>query len=95
MTPDMYLFRSQRGVNRKMSRSQIAKIIHDIYDSHKMTGKLGMHAWRKTYAVTLYHILGKELLKTQRAMFHENINSTVRYLQDFTAADIDSAILSA
>ena len=38
MTPEMYLFRSQQGVNRAMSRTQIAKIMHDIYDSHKLTG---------------------------------------------------------
>ena len=95
MTSDMYLFRSQRGVNRRLSRSQIAKILHDIYDSHRMVGKLGMHALRKTYAVRVYKLLGRDLVKTQRAMSHENINSTCRYLQDYTAEDIDHAILSA
>ena len=78
-----------------MSRTQIAKVMHDIYDSLKMTGKLGMHATRKHYAVKLYNLLGKDLVKTQRAMAHENINSTVKYLQDFTDGDIESAILSA
>lgn len=94
MTPEMYLFRSQQGVNRRLSRSQFAKILHDIFDKLKMTGKLGTHVLRKSYAVKIYKILGKDLVKTQRAMAHENINSTVKYLQDFTADDIDQAILS-
>ena len=68
MTPEMYLFQSQQGVNRRMSRSQIAKIMHDIYNSLKFTGKLGMHATRKTYAVRVYSLLGKDIVKTQRAM---------------------------
>ena len=95
MTPEMYLFRSQRGVNRRLSRSQIAKIMHDVYDAQGFTGKLGMHALRKTYAVKLYGLLDNDLVKVQRAMGHENINSTCRYLQDFTSEDIDKAILSA
>ncbi|MCX6125194.1 MAG: tyrosine-type recombinase/integrase [Proteobacteria bacterium] len=95
MTPDMYLFRSQQGVNRRLSRSQVAKILHDVFDSQKFCGKLGTHVMRKTYAVRLYKIFGKDLVKTQRAMAHDNINSTCRYLQDFTGEDIDQAILSA
>ena len=95
MTPEMYLFRSQQGVNRRLSRSQFAKILHDIFDSHRMTGKLGTHVLRKIYATRIYKILGKDLVKTQRAMGHESVNSTVKYLQDFTADDIDQAILSA
>lgn len=66
MTPEMYLFQSQQGVNRRMSRSQIAKVMHDIYDSLKFTGKLDMHATRKTYAVRLYKLFGNDLVKTQR-----------------------------
>ena len=94
MTPEMYLFRSQQGVNRRLSRSQFAKILHDVFNIHKLTGKLGTHVLRKSYAVKIYKILGKDLVKTQRAMAHENINSTVKYLQDFTDDDIDQAILS-
>lgn len=95
MTQEMYLFRSQQGVNRRLSRSQFAKILHDIFDSHRMTGKLGTHVLRKIFATHIYKLLGKDLVKTQRAMGHESVNSTVKYLQDFTADDIDQAILSA
>ena len=95
MTPDMYLFRSQRGVNRPLSRSQVAKIFHDIYDTHQFTGKLGTHVFRKIYARRMWELLGKDIVKVQAAMDHANINSTVRYLQNFTNEDIEEAILKS
>ncbi len=77
------------GLRGKIRRATL------LYDAHRMTGKLGFHALRKTYAVRLYKLLGKDLVKTQRAMGHESVNSAVKYLQDFSAEDIDQAILSA
>jgi hypothetical protein len=43
---------------------------------------------RKTFANRVYHQLNHDLVKTQRAMGHKNINSTVAYLS-FAEDEID------
>jgi len=56
--------------------------------------KGGTHAMRKTIANRVYHQLNHDLVKTQRAMGHKNINSTVAYLS-FVEDEIDQAILAS
>jgi site-specific recombinase XerD len=48
---------------------------------------------RKTFANKVYDALGHDLIKTQRALGHKNINSTACYLS-FREEDIDAAILA-
>ncbi len=38
--------------------------------------------------------LGKDIVKVQAAMSHENLNSTVKYVCNFARAEIDDAILA-
>jgi integrase len=56
-------------------------------------GKLGTHAMRKTFATKVYTRLQHDLVKTQRALGHRNINSTVSYLS-FCEDDVTQAILA-
>jgi len=46
-----------------------------------------------TFANRVYHQLNHDLVKTQQAMGHKNINSTVAYLS-FVEDEIDQAILA-
>lgn len=62
--------------------------------TNELTGKVGTHAMRKTFATRVYHQLNHDLVKTQRAMGHKNINSTVAYLS-FVEDEIDQAILAS
>ena len=94
MTPEMFLFRSQTGVNRALSRTQLSKILHDIYDSHKLMGKLGSHALRKSFAQKMYKAFGRDIVKVQSALGHSSLNSTAAYLRNFTSQEIDDAILA-
>ena len=48
---------------------------------------------RKTFAHGVYEALSHDLVKTQRALSHKNINSTVSYLGFGTVAEVDEAIL--
>ena len=95
MDPDMFLFKSQIGKNRPLSRTQVAHFLHEIYDRHKMTGKLGTHSMRKSFAQKMWIFLGKDIVKVQSAMSHANLNSTVKYVCNFAREEIDDAILSA
>ncbi len=53
----------------------------------------GTHAMRKTFANKVHVLLGRDLAKTQRALGHKNVSSTVSYLS-FLEEEIDEAILA-
>ncbi|MDQ3308839.1 MAG: hypothetical protein M3497_01790 [Gemmatimonadota bacterium] len=48
---------------------------------------------RKTFANKVHVLLGRDLVKTQRALGHKNVSSTVSYLS-FLEEEIDEAILA-
>jgi len=93
MTADAFVFQSRKGRNRPISRVQAWRVLNRVYEVNEMTGQLGTHSMRKTFADRVYEHLGHDLAKTQRALGHRNINSTVQYLS-FREEEIDEAILS-
>jgi site-specific recombinase XerD len=93
LLPSRYVFASRKGVNRPICRETANQILHDAYATNGLNGQLGTHSMRKTFANNVYDKLGRDLVKTQRAMGHKNINSTVSYLS-FCEAEIDQAILA-
>ena len=93
LLPSRYLFGSRKGVNRAISREHAWHILKDVYATNGLSGALGTHSMRKTFANHVYDKLGHDLVKTQRAMGHKNINSTVSYLS-FCEEEIDQAILA-
>jgi integrase len=94
VTAQTYVFRSRKGGNRPISAVQAWRILHEAVLTNELTGKVGTHAMRKTFANRVYHQLNHDLVKTQRAMGHKNINSTVAYLS-FVEEEIDQAILAS
>ncbi len=92
ISDDTYLFRSRKGLNRPISRVQYYKVLREAFDANELTGKLGTHTMRKTFANKVYDGLDRDLVKTAQALGHKNINSTVQYLS-FRQEDIDEAIL--
>lgn len=93
LLPSRYLFASRKGINRPISREHAWHILKDAYAANGLSGALGTHSMRKTFANNVYAKLGHDLVRTQRAMGHKNINSTVSYLS-FCEDDIDQAILA-
>ena len=89
---DTFIFRSRKAENRPISRRQALRIFRGIYDANELSGKLGTHTLRKTFADRIYEKSDRDLAKTQRALGHKNINSTISYL-DFKQEDIDTLIL--
>lgn len=90
---DTFIFRSRKGRNRPITRMHAWRILKEAYTSNEMNGKLGTHSMRKTFADRIYDKLDRDLVKTQKALGHRNINSTVQYLS-FREEEIDEAILS-
>ena len=82
------------GLRREISREHAWRLLKESFASNELTGKLGTHAMRKTFANRMYDKLRHDLVKVQPAMGHRNINSTVAYLS-FREEDITDAILAA
>lgn len=93
LLPTMHLFQSRKGINRAITRVQAWRILKEAYGTNDFTGQLGTHSLRKTFANKVYDRLNHDLVKTQRALGHRNVNSTVSYLS-FREEDIDAAILA-
>jgi integrase len=87
------LFPSHRNPAKAITRVQAWRIFQEAYAANGLTGQLGTHAMRKTFANRVYEKLGHDLVKTQRALGHKNINSTVSYLS-FREEEIEDAILA-
>jgi integrase len=86
-----FVFRSQKGANRPISRRQALAVLRDAVVTNGLTGKLGTHAMRKTFAQNIYRELGYSLAKTQRALGHQHVNSTIAYL-NVDDDEIDAAM---
>jgi len=88
---DWPLFQSQKDRSKPVTRQQISNIFYKLKKELHLTGKLNTHSLRKTFADRMYKVLDKDLFKLQRALAHESINSTVKYLS-FKEEEIDEAI---
>jgi integrase len=75
-------------------RLQAWRILQAAYEACGLAGKLGTHAIRKTSAHGIYEKVAHDLVKTQRALRHVNINSKVAYLGYQADAEVANAILS-
>jgi integrase len=92
LQPYHYLFRTRKASNRPITRGQAWRVLKAAARAAQVPGKVATHSMRKTFAEKVYKRLGKDLLKTQRALGHKSINSTVSYLS-FAESEIEDAIL--
>jgi integrase len=49
------VLRSRKVVNRPISKGQAWRILHEAETANELTGKVGTHAMRKTFANRVYH----------------------------------------
>jgi integrase len=92
VSPETYLFPSQKGLNRPLRPGQARHLLRQAYAACGLTGQLSSHTM-KTFGRTVYERSGRDLLKTQRAMGHKSLASTVAYLH-IDERDIDALILA-
>jgi site-specific recombinase XerD len=86
-----YLFQSRQG--GAMSARQAWNVLTAACKANNLTGTLGTDMMRKSYAGKVYEHFGHDLVKTQHAMGHKNINGTVSYLS-FSEEEIDQAVMA-
>jgi integrase len=93
MRAETPVFLSRRNPTKPVSRVWAYRFLTKTFRACKLAGKLGTHSMRKTFADRVYAHLNGDLAKTQLALGHRNINSTVSYLS-FRQEEVDQAILS-
>jgi len=77
---DAPLFQTQRGrLNRKTFHQVLKDALHTL-DIRETNGRIATHSMRKTFALAVHKALGENIMKTQKAMGHKNLNNTVKYL---------------
>jgi integrase len=94
LAPDTYVFKRRNGENQAITRVQAWHILQEACTANQLTGKLGSHCMKKTFANRVYEKLNHDLVKTQQALGHASVASTVAYLS-FREEEIDAAILAA
>jgi integrase len=98
MSPETPVFcsrvRNADDTRWPLTREQAWRLLEEAFAANELTGQLGTHSMRKTFADRMYEKLNRDLVKVQRALGHRNINSTVSYLS-FREEDIAAAILAA
>lgn len=92
--PERYVFVSERGENRAISRVQAWRILDAAFSACGLSGRTGTHMMRKTFAQRVRVRSGNDLLVVQKALGHKRMDSTVSYL-NVDAEEIDAAVLSA
>lgn len=90
LSNDDFLFKSEKGGS--IGRVQAWRILSGAYAECNLSGKLGTHCMRKSFAEKMYKALDKDLIATQKALGHKSINSTVSYLS-FCEETINNAIM--
>jgi hypothetical protein len=69
------------------------KALHQVFADSELSGRLGTHSMRKTFANVVHQKLGRNISKTKKAFSPKNINSTDSDLS-FLQVEIDQAILA-
>ena len=90
--PEEPLFRSKkRGA---ISRIHALRVLQEAFEVNELSGQLGTHSMRKTFAKRIYDLTEGDLIACQRALGHRNINSTVSYLS-FNQDELHDTIMNA
>lgn len=81
-TPDMYLFRSQKGLNQPMGPKSAWRILKTAAKAAGLNAdRISTHTLRKTFAATIYEASHYDLCALRDCLGHADISSTVRYVE--------------
>lgn len=72
------LFPSRQG--GPITRAQAHNILSGAFKNQKLTGSLGTHVMRKSFAQRIHRAMGEKIEKTQVALGHRSLSSTQSYI---------------
>lgn len=85
------LFRTQSGM--RLGRKGAWQALKRAFSRAGVEEQVATHSMRKTFAKRIHNALGNDLTKTQRALRHSSILSTIHYL-GVDDAEIENAIMN-
>lgn len=85
------LFLSRQS-NKAITRAQAHNVLSDAFKSQKLTGKMGTHVMRKSFAQRIHKAMGEKIEKTQIALCHRSLSSTQSYIA-IDREEIEKAIV--
>lgn len=99
---DNHFFQSRKAGDAPLDRKQAWKALTDAYRAVGLSGRIGTHGMRKTFARIKLEYLkdrwqpGKEIpiQALQRIMGHKDISSTQQYVE-FADEDVEAAFLES
>ena len=95
--PGEHLFASQKrkrnGETRPITRNRAWQIIYQACIEAGVTGKIGTHTMRKTFATNVYEATGHSIPKTMEATGHTDVKSLMKYL-GYSRAEVEKVILN-
>jgi integrase/recombinase XerD len=91
MNPENMLFKSEQS-DKAITVRQANRILKEAFNQLKLQGNCSSHSLRKSYAHRVHKALGEKIEKTQIAMGHKSLSSTVSYIQ-VNREEVDQAIL--
>lgn len=92
LRPEDYLFRSPIKLDSPISVRMASKIYERI-SAHLGLEAVTTHSGRKTFAKSVYENTGHDMVKTQKALGHSQISSTVCYLNNITNEEVNQVVL--
>lgn len=78
LSSEMPLFLSRKG--GAINRQQAWRVLKEAFLISGFEGKLASHTLRKTMAQNMWIASGKDIRKTQYALGHKSVNSTISYI---------------
>jgi site-specific recombinase XerD len=68
------------GDGKRITRHAVHRFLTRAFAYIGLTGKLGTHCMRKTFAERMYELLDADLINLQKALGHKWVTSTSQYL---------------
>jgi site-specific recombinase XerD len=78
------LFPARQGLHAPLGRCRAWQILREAFAQAGLSGKLGTHVMRKSYAVSMSQKLDGNIFKVCKALGHVDIKSTMAYMPDFS-----------
>jgi len=77
------LFPSRQGRlhNQRLSRRQATRDVRTYCELYGITGNVGTHSMRKSFAMHLYKASRYNILGVCKALGHKNVKTTMKYLE--------------
>jgi integrase len=88
--PKTYLFQSQKGPNRPLSRVGAWLLLKKAFRHNRLTGKTGTHSMRKVFCGRVFERL-RDPFKAMQATGHKSMSSLMAYLS-YNQDEVDQAI---